>query len=194
MNSKDQYVLRILKTYSILVDYDGETGKTNVPSPVDAETFGKWRTRVFGSNVTGVTVFAPMIPAAQKSMTKLQDEACATNFVRVIRDISREKDAKKEIAVNETLESAAARYSTFPQDALGDILDELEHVLEPSVEEFFQRWTGSHPGDIDVESMLRALINSYNNAVKLSREAKLAESSRRTFTHSSTDTAGRASG
>jgi hypothetical protein len=172
MSTKDKYIYRILKAYSILVDFEGETGRLNVPGPVENETFGQWRRRVLGADVTNVNVFGPMNPAPQKKMSTLQAEASATNFERVIRDFSREKDTKKDLAVNEAVEVTETRFSTLPKDAINDILSELEHQLEPSLGEFFKRLLARTPGDIDVESLLRDLVNSYNNSVRIARESR----------------------
>ena len=126
----------------------------------------------YQSAITDVTVFTPISPAPQKKMSTLQAEASATNFERIIRDFSREKDVKRDNAVHEAVEVTASRYSTLPKDSLSDILNELEHQLEPSLAEFFQRLVAKTPGDIDVESLLRDLINAYNNSVKLIRESR----------------------
>lgn len=57
---KEEYCYRILKAYSLIVDFDGEPHRINVPSPIDAdETLAQWRSRVLGPDATNVVFYQP---------------------------------------------------------------------------------------------------------------------------------------
>lgn len=43
MAAKESYCYRILKTHSVIVDFDGEPHLTNVPGVVEGETFKQWK-------------------------------------------------------------------------------------------------------------------------------------------------------
>ena len=169
MPDKSIYQYRILKAYSLLVDFKGELERENVPRPIEGETFRQWKGRVLGDSISNVRVFAPTSPRPQTRIATLQKTADAGILEQVFRAISKEKVAKKDIAVGIAVTRTAHQLSTFPKDALKDILAETTHELEPSVAEFFERLEMDISDDIDIHDLLVRLINTYNESVRLGR-------------------------
>ena len=170
MPDKSIYQYRILKAYSLLVDFDGEPAREKVPGPVDGETFKQWKERVLGDSISNVTVFTPVSPSSQTKMTTLKNAASADTLERVFRAIGKEKATKKDIAVDIAVTRTAHQLSTFPKDALKDILAETTHEVEPSVAEFFKRLETDISEDINIHDLLILLINTYNESVRISRK------------------------
>lgn len=172
MSSKEIYCYRILKAYSLIINFDGDAERANVPGPVDGETFKRWKKRVLGDSTSNVEVFTPTIPAPNTKIETLRNVASADHLERVFRAFSKDKDAKKTEAIHEAVAQKEHQLSTLPKAVLNDILAETEHALEPSVKEFFKRFNTKVAMDIDVEHLLRDLINTYNDTVRLARHAR----------------------
>jgi hypothetical protein len=170
MPTKDIYCYRILKTYSLIVNFDDEVSRSNVPSPTENETFKQWKDRVLGSSVTNVTVFTPSEPASQTRISTLQNKSGAEHLERVFRTFGKEKDAKNSVAMEHAVKMKEQQLSTLPKSVLEDILSGSEYELEPSVVEFLQRFEESTEDSINAESIIRDLIKTYNNTVRLSRK------------------------
>ena len=169
MSDKSIYQYRILKAYSLLVDFDGEPARENVPSPVEGETFKQWKKRVLGDSISNVTVFTPVLHKPQTKMTTLQNTASAGILEKVFRAFGKDKAAKKDIAVDMAVSRTEHQLSTFPKDALKDILAETTHEVEPSVAEFFERLETDTSDDINIHDLLVRLVDTYNESVRLSR-------------------------
>ena len=102
--SDNTYSRRVLTTYGILVDFEGEPHRTNVPAPLTGrkaskETMAQWASRVLGDEVTKVRVLRP---TRVKSGTVFQDvqESHDASFVKgVISDAVRKraKTAKEKL-------------------------------------------------------------------------------------------------
>jgi hypothetical protein len=167
--SKEIYCYRILKTYSLIIDYEGDAQRENVPKPIEGETFNQWKKRVLGSNVSNVTVFAPKQPAPQTRISTLQNEAGADHLEKVFKTLGKEQKANLSAAVKDAISNTEEQLSTIALSTLKDILADTDHTLEPSVKEFFARLNDSCPDRIDVKDLLSQLVNTYNNAVRLAR-------------------------
>lgn len=175
MPSKEQYCLRILNAYSLIVDFKGIPPRENVPSPIEKETFKQWKSRVLGEGVSDVRIFQPTDPKPQTQIDTLRSTASASHMERLFRSLRREKDnlvrskdsehrRDKETAVEEAVARTEKDLKCFPKQLLTDLLD--TKTLEPSVNEFFSRFTASTEEDIDIDSLLSDLIDVYNEAVK----------------------------
>lgn len=168
MSAKEKYCYRVLKTYSLLVDFDGQPDRENVPAPVPGETFKHWKKRVLGDDAENVRVYMPIEPAPQSKMERLIEQAQPGHLESIFRAIKRtEKDKAKE-AVMGAVVTTTANFSTISKDTLIDILQASGEGLEPSVKEFFERFLKSD-GIIETEVVLSKLVESFN---KLAREAK----------------------
>jgi len=173
MSPKDDYCYRILKTYSLLVDYDGKCNRVNVPSPKSGETFKAWKIRVLGLETYNVTIFTPAAPAPQTKISTLQNDASGEHFERMFNARQREMSARITVAVGDAVVLAEQKFSRIPKDTLRDIVQEKEYGLEPSVKQFFDKFDKEVGEDIDIERLLRKLIHNYNNSVRFAKNKKL---------------------
>ena len=174
-STKEQYRYRILKTYSIIVDFEGEPPLKKVPSAVKGETFKQWRLRVLGDQVANVTVHGPWVPTPQMRMSTIQEWSKDAPFKKTLKALESDnkqaiKEALKE-AVKET-EAVKQSYASFPKETLEDLIAELEDRADPAVREFFQQFLGATSSEIDTEELLRRLIQRFNNNARSLREAE----------------------
>lgn len=163
MNRKAAYCHQILKTYALLVDFDDEPQRRNVPRPVGNETFKQWRKRVLKGCEGEVAVYLPHIPASNTRLRTLQKLSGSENVAAVLRAFGE----KKEIKHKRSIQRVEERYASFPKDTLTDVLDDIGDELEPSVKHFFDEYLKHTEDEIDAENLLRALINTLNNAARL---------------------------
>lgn len=173
MSAKEQYCYRILESYSLLIDFEGEVHRTKVPDAIQGETFKAWKARVLGPEVSNVRVFAPIEPRAQKRMSALKEECDASHIKRgfgtLKRNIKNKSKVAVEVAVSETVEDL----STLSKSALTLILREFTDELEPSVKEFFERFKKSTDERIDAYDLIAQLIRKHNELVKVVRQKRL---------------------
>jgi len=170
MASKENYCYRILKSHSLIVDFEGTPTRKNVPAIVDGETFKSWKNRVLGNNVTDVVVYVPDTPAPQTKISTLQNWSGAEHLEQIFNAFGKAKDKKRiaavETAVNETEHSLV----TFSRDTLEQLLEEHGDSLEPSVRDFFKRFLNETEENINTEELIRDLIKHYNTVAKMFRE------------------------
>ncbi|WP_447878695.1 hypothetical protein [Serratia fonticola] len=166
MEAKESYCYRILKTHSVIVDFDGEPHLTNVPGVVEGETFKQWKMRVLGPDATNVVVYYPDTPTPQTRMHNLKVTYSAKHVERMFRDFGRIKYGKKLLAVENSISETEARFSYVPRETLEILIDEKRGSLEPAVQEFFKEFLKPENGDFDIESLLGKLIDNYNKAVR----------------------------
>ncbi len=84
MSDKLQYCKRILNTYSILVNYEGDVDRENVPAPLnESETFHRWKKRVLGDNVSNVSVYAAYTPRGNTTIKSLQMASQTEHIIRL---------------------------------------------------------------------------------------------------------------
>ncbi|MFZ4439389.1 MAG: hypothetical protein ACOYOS_13240 [Syntrophales bacterium] len=170
MSLKEKYCHRILKTYSLIVDFNGTPPRKNVPAPIKGETYKQWKKRVLGNDVTDITLYGPIEPDQKTKIRTLQNEANAEHLERMFRAFEKIKDKQKSTAVEEAVSETERMFSTFPKDTLKLLTEELGVSLELSVRQFFDRFLNSKQSDIDTEKLLRDLILTYNNVVHRYRE------------------------
>jgi hypothetical protein len=92
---------RILKKYSMLVDFEGEPRTKNIPNPVVKETFKQWKERVLGESVTDVVVYMPDRPRNNTLVNTLQNKTNAERIENIFRSIEKAKDQQKREAIEE---------------------------------------------------------------------------------------------
>lgn len=173
MAAKESYCYRILKTHSVIVDFDGEPHLTNVPGVVEGETFKQWKERVLGPDATDVMVYRPYDEIApQTQMQTLKVKYSAEHVERMFRDFGRTKDLKKQEAIGNAVENAIsetkAKYSYIPLEILEYLLDDNPN-LDPIVKDFLKHFidVGNNKDEgIDMENFLGELIKRYSNAIK----------------------------
>jgi hypothetical protein len=176
-SNKIQYQYRIFKKYSILVDFDGEPRRENVPSPVKGETYKYWRRRVLGDQVTNVTVFGPHIPAQQTTMEGLKKWAHSEPLEKMFKNLANEKNQVRKEGV-EKAKAVERSFVGFSQGMLADLLDNIEVDLEDATKEFFENFQNSSDTDISTEEMLSALILKFNagaRQLRLMKAGKLSD-------------------
>lgn len=170
MSSKENYCYKILNTYGLIVNFEGEQHRSNVPSPVEGENFSQWKLRVLGTEVSNVVVYAPYEPSGNKKIYKLQAEANAEHLEKTFKLLKKTFAKQKAIEVSVAKKETALAFASAPKDTLEDLVDEYYESLEPSVQEFFQNCLASMETDIDTETLIRELLVRYNAAVKRCRE------------------------
>lgn len=173
MSSKEDYCYRILKKYSMLVDFEGTPHRKTVPDPrpEDNETYKQWKERVLGNAVSDVTLYAPIVdPASQTRIATLQSQASADHLEKMFNSFAKAKETQRKTAINAAVVNTEKKYESFSKETLEDIVAEFDENLEPSVEEFFNRFLNDTNPDINTEELMRALIKTYNNVVRQYRE------------------------
>lgn len=154
----------------MLVNFEGTPRGKNIPNPIENETFKQWKDRVLGNTVSNVVVYAPIPVAANKRVHTLQNQSSTEHIENIFHAYGKAKDQQKIAAIEETTTEITRKHVSFPKETLEIILDENQDNQEPSVREFFDRFLNSSSPDIDTEEMLRALIRTYNEAVRQYRE------------------------
>jgi vacuolar-type H+-ATPase subunit H len=155
--SNTTYSHRILRTYGLLVDFEGEPHRSNVPSPLEGrkaakETMEQWTQRVLGNEVSKVRIYRPTRVKGDTLLFGLTESHDATLVLEIVRCAVRKKgeSAKEKIQeIEETLKSTVqerrARVrelrNSFEEEyseKLGEImrenaflpLDELQELVE----------------------------------------------------------------
>lgn len=173
----DQYRSRILKKYSIMVDYKGTPHRTNVPASIGNETFKQWKIRVLGADVSDVVVLAPWEPTPQTRMHTIQEwtnlqwpkliaKELAVKKNHELERAAQVKDQELERAVQEEAVKIAKIFNEFSKETLTDLANELDGELQPSVREFIEKKLHTNEPNLDTEELVRSLISAYNNAVR----------------------------
>lgn len=188
MTNKLDYCRRILNTYHLIVDFDGEPHRNNVPGSVDGETYSAWKSRVLGDNVENVVVYAPYIPHGAKRLEKLQVEAGALHVKRMFKDVRKQLNVRLDEAIQEVWdeasreledveeekEEAIQRYTNYAQDVLEDLVCELELELEPPVVEFIKKNFLNEP-IVDTDELVKKMLLAYNDCVRNCRASLQTE-------------------
>lgn len=175
MQQNDNYRYRITKVHSVLVDFDGDIDRTNVPGQLEGrETFKHWTRRVLGAAASNVTVLVPITPAPGTQMRTLRELAGADSVTRMFNAMDRDNKAHQKVAVRGAVVETAHQLTSFPRQDLEDILEELDTDLESSVKEFFVHFLGETEADIEFDDLLRKLIATYNSAVACARRVNKA--------------------
>lgn len=175
MPSKEYYRYRILKTYSLIVDFEGKPERENVPSPINGETYGQWKNRVLGDSVINVVIYSPKSPPHQTKISTIQNQAGAESLEKVFTAFGRTKDKKKESAVLETERNTELRYEGFSKDTLNDVIEELRENLEPSVIDFLNNYLNkTTPNNINTEELITQLVIAFNKvAITLRKQSDI---------------------
>lgn len=170
--TKEEYCFRVLRKYGVLVDFQGEVGKTNVPSPADeSETFAQWTKRVLGTQVSDVVVYAPREISGNQRIENVQSSVRHQHLQGVIRAQAKVKDELASVKTDKAVEKVEHRYATFSRDTIEDHLIELGDTLEASVQEFFTRAMKAAPDEIGAEQLLKELICKFNELAHAHRVA-----------------------
>lgn len=169
MSSKEDFCYKILKKYSMLVDFEGTPHSKSVlePIPEDNETYKQWKKRVLGDAVSDVTLYGPIIdPAPQTRIKTLQYQVDADHLEKIFNSFAKAKEAQRKKAISTAVEKTEKRYESFSKETLEDILVSFDGSLEPSVSDFFNRFLNDKNPDIDTEKIIKELIEAYNNVVR----------------------------
>lgn len=102
--SDTTYSRRILRTYGLLVDFEGKPRLKNVPSPLEGrkaakETMEKWTQRVLGDEVSKVRVYRPVRVQNETLVSSITNTHDATLLQEIVRGAVRKKakSAKEKI-------------------------------------------------------------------------------------------------
>lgn len=197
MDNKQKYILKILNKYGVLVNFDGEPSKQNLPSPLDNETFNQWLERIFDNDVSDVCVYLPYTPWGNKKVNNLAYEADMDFLKSILRQSQKNENKKlltelglveekfdtkvkeqrktlkkeKEEAVRETRK----HMSTLGVETLESILDEIDG-LQPAIREFLAKYINAEER-IKTEDLLADLIKHHNVAIKTINDLKVKDES-----------------
>ncbi|MDP4028318.1 MAG: hypothetical protein Q8P42_05045 [Gallionella sp.] len=177
MSTKENYCYRILKEYSLIVDFDVELPDlnydTHVPRFVAEETYGQWRNRVLGPHVSNVVLYTPNAsePKNQTRISTLQKRAGADHLKKIFNAINMAGKIRKKAGVNTAIEETERKFTMFARETLEDIVENSNEDLEPSVKDFFDRFLNMVEPDVDGEKIICELLNHYNEAVRSYRVA-----------------------
>lgn len=165
MSTKEEYCFRVLRKYGLLVNFDGEVGKVNVPEPLDGsdETLAHWIDRVLGVDVSNVVVYRPESLNGTRRIAKLQTFVDAVHLRQVLRAQTKVKNAQAVVKVEKAVEKTEHIFSTLPKGTIEDHLAEFGESLEPSVRDFFERQISNSPDDVSTEILLKNFIKSFND-------------------------------
>ena len=164
MPEVDKYRLRILKTYSIMVEYKGTPHRSKVPTCVEDETFKKWKDRVLGPNVSDVVVLAPWEPAPQTKMRTIQGWSNLHWPKLIAAEVATKKNLERERAIVEETERVRKSYDDFSADTLRDLVAAMESELHPTAKEFLIQRLGEESA-LDTRRLVQSLIRAYNGAL-----------------------------
>jgi len=149
MPSKEKYCFDILKSHSLLVDFEGNPRSKKVPEFKEGETFKQWKKRVLGDKVNNVVIYSPKTPDPQENIMTLKDESRAIHLFNMFKAFNEFKNSQKEKAVKETEHELI----TFPKDMLKRIIKDKE---PPTTElaNSLRKFLNSDKKDIDTEGFL----------------------------------------
>lgn len=165
MSTKEEYCFRVLRKYGLLVNFDGEVTRVNVPDALDDsdETLKQWINRVLGPEVSNVVVYMPESLNGARGLARLQSAVDAVHLRQVLRAQTKVKNAQAVVKVEKAVEKAEHIFSTLPKGTIQDYLAEFGDTLEPSVRDFFERQIAESPDDVSTETLLKNLIKSFND-------------------------------
>jgi hypothetical protein len=123
--------------------------------------------------VKNVVLFAPSEPTDKTWISTLRSRTGADHLEKLVREIKSAEREQKKSAVNAAIEETHLKLTSFPKEALEDVVAASEEVLEPSVIEFLDRFLKSGDSDIDTETIIAALLKAYNDAVRVHRMLNL---------------------
>ncbi|WBS04654.1 hypothetical protein OU994_10415 [Pseudoduganella sp. SL102] len=164
MQETDKYRLKILKTYSIMVEFDGAPHRSNVPGPIKDETFAQWKKRVLGPGVSNVSVLAPWEPASQTRMHTVQGWSDLEWPKLIAREVTAKKNQERDRLVSKETDKVRKSYDRFSAETLHDLVSTMETDLHPAAKEFIGNRLAQHK-DLDTRELVGSLIRAYNSAL-----------------------------
>lgn len=170
MATKQSICYEVLKQHGLVITYSGKSLGYVSPEVKDEETFGEWKKRVLGPNVREVMVYAPVKPVSQTHISTVQNSAGGEHIKKIFEAFGRSKNKETKEAVSATIEEVYEQYSTIPKDTLRNVLESYDGILEPSLEEYFNRLLETKTEDVDAQTLFKDMLKGYNNAVRSFRE------------------------
>lgn len=105
--NKHNYCRRIMEVYGVIVDFEGNIARTNVPGPIDEnETLKGWTNRVLGDDVYDVSFSLQHTYAPQTRMSTIIDDShdAAQQAKKILKNTVKNKtDRLKEELEQESL-------------------------------------------------------------------------------------------
>jgi hypothetical protein len=175
--SKEKYCARILNSYSILVDYEGEVDRVNVPSPLDeSETFAHWKHRVLGEDIYDVKIYIPQDIPGKTLISTVQNKIDSRHVEKVFDRLRKDKNDEKKQAIDKAIQETEIKYTTFSTGTLEEIIENLDLTLENPVKDFLNKYMQENL-DVKTEELIEKLVILYNEAARqfrlLDRQSKL---------------------
>ena len=174
--SEENIYIRVLNKYGFMINGPEEFLKdiARFPKPDETETFKQWKHRVIKDPSVKITVYVPYEPAPQTRISTLIKTSGGQHLKKTFRHYERLKGKKLVEAIGEARQEISDSYSTIPKKTLVELIDELDDELQPSVIEFFERYTKSTEDKIGIELLLQNLIHIYNESVTKLNNKKIA--------------------
>lgn len=188
MPSKENYCYQILKTYSLIVDYEGTPKRKTVVKPKKGETFNRWKMRVLGNAVENVVLYIPTIPAQNTRISTLQENSDAEHIGKIFKAFEKKKnekftstfkelkavDKKRKVLLTakykKQLSNTERSYASYSKQILESLIQEHGGNMELPVQDFLKRFLDEAPDDINKEELLLGLLSKYNDVVRGYRE------------------------
>ena len=133
----------------------------------------KWKNRHFDTHIRNYCLKASkysihiyLLSVHIKTLDCLEGDY----IFKIFNKFGRHKDNERDHAVNITKDEVSERLSSLPRETLVMLIEELEDDLEPSVNEFFDRYIESTESKINTELLLKDLITKYNILVRETRK------------------------
>lgn len=164
--SKEKYCANILRYYSMLVEYEGNEDKLNVPLPLEeTETLAHWRQRVLGEDVSDVKVYLPIDVPGNTLISTIQNKIDSRHVANIFNNLRKEKNGQIKVAVDEAIKTTRKTFTTFPIDTLEEIVEDLELTLEEPVSEFLEKYIQNN-SEVKTEELIEKLVWLYNEATR----------------------------
>ena len=111
--NKHNYCRRIMEVYGVIVDFEGDISRTNVPGPVDEnETLKGWTNRVLGDDVYDVSFSLQYTYAPQTRMSTIIDDSydAAQQAKKILKNTVKNKTERLRDELKEELEQESLKH------------------------------------------------------------------------------------
>lgn len=145
--NKHNYCRRIMEVYGVIVDFEGDISRTNVPGPIDEnETLNGWTNRVLGDDVYDVSFSLQYTYAPQTRMSTIIDDSydAAQQAKKILKNTVKNKTERLKDELKEELEQESLKH----QKEIKKILARQKSKKETSVE-----LTSPKADDLDLEEI-----------------------------------------
>ncbi|WP_295428656.1 hypothetical protein [uncultured Thiodictyon sp.] len=105
-------------------------------------------------------------------MATLEESSGGSHVHKIFEAFGRRKDKLRDKEIEEATEEAYELFASIPKETVQDIADSFGATLQPSLKELLDGFLNTTAEDIDTSEFLRALLEKYNETVRLYRESQ----------------------